>query len=215
MTPLQLDKLTSSATCANFLARTILFSLRETVGDEFYSFLLREIGDADILARFPPDDLKREFPLQQLGNLFSALESVAGEKAKRGLLHRSGRACFLCLQRRPTPSLGIFTAAVLTLPKARKVKRCAEILGEYFQRYTGFIFSVEPTLHELLWRFEIPFPEIEFSLGTNMADLWSGFWYELLYTLSGGKPHLIEIVAGTGEKQLSWALRIPYLPFEG
>lgn len=215
MSRIELDHRTSSANCANFLARTILSSLRETVGDELYTSLLREVGDTDGHDLLPPDDLKMQFPLQQLESLFSALESMVGEKAQRGLLYRSGRACFWGLQRRLTPPLGIFTAQVLTLPKVYKVRRCAEILAEYFQHHIGFTFSVEPSARQLLWRFEAPCEEVELSLCTHLANLWGGFWDELLYTLSGGKPHSIEILAATGNQQPNWAVCIPYLPFEG
>lgn len=210
-----MDNSTSQATCANFLARTILSSLHETLGNELFAHLLREADCTETSDFLPPDDLRMQYPLQRLGNAFSAIESLAGKRAQRGLLQRCGRACFLSLQRRSIPSLGIFTAQVLTLPKILKVKRCAEILAGYFHYYLGFQFLVEPYRNELKWIFKVPNTNFDPSLCSGFSDLWGGFWYELLYTLSGGKPHLIEIIAEAGEKQSTWGVCIPYLPFEG
>ncbi|MFN3309293.1 MAG: hypothetical protein ACK44E_08805 [Anaerolineales bacterium] len=183
------------------------------MGNELFAALLREAGWEDALSCLPADDLKVQYPLQRLGNIFSALESLAGKRAQNGVLQRSGRACFHNLQRRSTPPLGIFTAGVLTLPKRLKVKRCGEILADYFQRYMRIDFLLEPSQDALKWGFSIP--EQDVLLGDGLASLWFGFWSELLYTLSGGKPHLLEFTPAAGASQPLWVIRIPYLPFEG
>lgn len=215
MNPALTNDCTSQTTCANFLGRTILASLQEILGKDFYTTLLRVCGSEDWLNSLPPDNLGLQFPLQRLERLFFALGSVAGEKAQRGLLQRSGRACFYSLQRRSTPSLDIFTPQVLTLPKALKVKRCGEILAGYFHRYMGCNFFMEPLQGGLKWGYKLSCGKADLVLGNGFAELWGGFWYELLYTLSGGKPHLIEITMLAGEKQPAWVIYLPYLPFEG
>lgn len=199
--------------CANFLARSLLSSLRETLGNELFISLLREAGWADACGCFPPDDLEVQYPLQRLEGIFSALERIAGKRAQKGVLQRSGRACFHNLQRRSTPPLGIFTAEVLTLPKKLKVKRCGEILADYFHRYMRIDFLLESSQEALQWGFSIP--EQDVLLCDGLASLWFGFWSELLYTLSGGKPHLLEFTPAAGGSQPIWVIRIPYLPFEG
>jgi len=145
--------------------------------------------------------------------LFTALEKAGGENIRRGLLQRSGRAWFPSLQRRTNPPLGIFNPQVLTLPKRLKIIRCGQILADYFQRYTGISITNEPAKGNLVWQFAFPLANVDPSIGNGFVDLWVGFWQELLYTLSGGKNHLLEhhFEAERG----SWIILIPFLPFEG
>jgi len=206
---------TDSGVCANFLARTIFASLYETLGEASYRSLLRQSGLDAIPLRVLPDDSARQFPFSKLGDCFAALEKMGGETFHRGVLQRSGRAWFLNLQRRSSPALGIFTAQVLTSPKRLKVKRCGEILAEYFHRYMGVGFVVESSPQMLQWDFEFPYPEHRSLIGKSLADLWLGFWGELLYTLSGGKHHLLHLTADRAGDQPRWMIHIPFLPFEG
>lgn len=214
MTSLPSDP-TASGVCANFLARTILASLHETLGEASYLSLLRQSGLEEITLQVIPDNSARHFPLSKLGVFFAALEKMGGETVLRGLLQRSGQAWFLHLQRRSSPSLGIFTAQVLTLPKRLKIKRCGEILAEYFHRYMGVGFLVETSPQMLQWGFEFSSPEHCPLIGKSLANLWLGFWGELLYTLSGGKPHLLQLSADLDGDQPMWTIHIPFLPFEG
>lgn len=206
---------TASGGCANFLARAILASLHETLGDASYLSLLRQSGLEEITLHVFSDDSARHFPFCKLGDFFAALERMGGETAQRGLLQRSGWAWFLNLQHRSSPSLGIFTAQVLTLPKRLKIKRCGEILAEYFHRYMGIGFRVESLPQMLQWGFEFPYPEHRSLIGKSLANLWLGFWGELLYTLSGGKPHLLQLTVDLDGDQPMWMIHIPFLPFEG
>jgi len=206
---------TASGVCANFLARTILASLHETLGEASYLILLRQSGLEESPLWVLSDDSARQFPFSKLGDFFAALEKMGGETVHQGLLQRSGRAWFLNLQRRSSPSLGIFTTQVLTLPKRLKVKRCGEILAEYFHCYMGVGFMVESAPQMLQWGFEFPYPEHRSLIGKSLANLWLGFWGELLYTLSGGKYHLLQLTADLDGNQPRWILHIPFLPFEG
>jgi hypothetical protein len=192
-----------------------LSSLHETLGEAFYLSLLNQSGLGEIALHVLPDDATRDFPFSKLGVLFATLEKMAGETVQGGVLQRSGRAWFLSLQRRSSPSLGIFNARVLTLPKRLKVKSCGEILAEYFSRYMGIGFLVESSPQMLQWGFEFPYPEHRSLIGKSLANLWLGFWSELLYTLSGGKPYLLRLTAPLEEGQPIWMIYIPFLPFEG
>ncbi|PWH14068.1 MAG: hypothetical protein DDG59_13445 [Anaerolineae bacterium] len=203
------------ASCANFLARAIFASLDETLGKTFYANLLRESGLEQVALSALSDEVGKSFPLSRLSRLFVALEKMEGTTAQRGLLQRSGRAWFLNLQRRSSPSLGIFTAQVLTLPKTLKIKRSGEILAEYFHRYMDIEFSVQASPTGIRWGFGLPHAQQNSLLGSGLADLWVGFWSEFLYTLSGGKHHLIHLNSEVQLEKQAWVIDIPYLPFEG
>lgn len=206
---------TASGVCANFLAHTILASLHETLGEASYLSLLRQSGLEEIALQAFPDNSARLFPFSKLEGVFAALEKMGGKSVQWGLLQRSGRTWFLNLQRRSSPPLGIFTAQVLTLPKRLKIKRCGEILAEYFHGYMGIGFRVESSPQMLQWGFEFPYPEHRSLIGTSLANLWLGFWGELLYTLSGGKPHLLQLTVDVDGDRPIWTIHIPFLPFEG
>ncbi|MCS6907557.1 MAG: hypothetical protein RML93_06705 [Anaerolineales bacterium] len=206
----------SWASCANFLARTLFLSLRETLGDGFFRSVLVKAGLEGWAERSIPDNEARQFPLKKLETLFEVMARTDGINVQRGILQRSGRAWFSSLSRRSSPALNIFTFAVLTLPKKLRVKRCGAILEEYFQSYMeGVSFSVESPAQALEWQFKLSDSELGVSLGNGLADLWLGFWYEMLYNLSGGKPYFLDLTFCAKEGQPVWVLHIPYLPFEG
>ncbi len=211
----QIENFLPQTTCASFLARALLRSLGETLGNELYGCVLSQAGLDELNAGIADQDDESGFPLAKLEAIFGALKTVSGENSQSGVLQRSGRAWFLSLQRRSSPPLGIFTPDTLTLPKKLKIRRCGEILAEYFHHYIGLHFSVESGSDTLQWRFAIPHAYPYFCLGNGLANLWLGFWQELLYTLSGGKPHLLGLYQETQGDQLSWVIVIPYLPFEG
>lgn len=206
----------ASATCATFLARTIFSSLQETLGSAFFGSLWKSLpaGELELLLSNAAET-DSQFPLHLLGDFFAALEKTAGERGCRGVLQRSGHVWFAHLQRRSSPPLGIFTPAVLTLPKKLKVKRCGELLAAYFNRYLGIEFVIEPSPEALKWFFLFPPSHSDAPLSNGFCDLWLGFWDELLYTLSGGKHHLLQSIAEVTGKRPCRGLLIPYLPFEG
>ncbi|GAB4478657.1 MAG: hypothetical protein Kow0088_18730 [Anaerolineales bacterium] len=201
--------------CAGFLAHSIFASLQETLGDTYYDLLIEQLKRNGADVALPEDDPVTQFPLRKMGDVFAALQKIGGENGSRGLLQRSGRAWFVHLQRRSSPPLGIFSPDVLTLPKKMKVKRCGEVLAQYFQRYMGVEFSVEPSPDHLKWSFVLPSSAQARLMGSGLCDLWFGFWGELLYTLSGGKHHLLKQVVEASTAYHRWGILIPYLPFEG
>ncbi len=211
----QIENSLPQTTCASFLARALLRSLGETLGNELYGCVLSQAGLDELNAGIADQDDESGFPLAKLEAIFGALKTVSGENSQSGVLQRSGRAWFLSLQRRSSPPLGIFTPDTLTLTKKLKIRRCGEILAEYFHRYTGFHFSVKSGSDMLQWGFDFPHAASYLCLGNGFADLWLGFWQELLYTLSGGKPYRLEQYKERHGNQLGWVIVVPYLPFEG
>jgi hypothetical protein len=79
----------------------------------------------------------------------------------------------------------------------------------------GVGIKIDSEPHKMQWCFEIPYPEHRYLNGKSLANLWLGFWGELLYTLSGGKYHLLQLTADLDGNQPRWILHIPFLPFEG
>ncbi len=200
--------------CANFLARSFFLSFEEELGAAEMKQALESAGLQTYVGGYPPYNDEKEVPLQIVGDFFIALEKFYDERSCRGLIQRAGRNCFNRLQRQPNPALGFSSTDFLVLPKAMKLRKGAQMVADYFQRYADIYVDTNWDGHDLHWRVQYQHINGTQPWFNYLADFFLGFWQEALYFISGGKSFVFDQNKTRQKGQAQCWIRIPSVPID-
>jgi hypothetical protein len=109
------------AVIVNALVRQALVAVREVMGDNGLSAVLRSSGLERYVGNFPPDDMNPSIQASQYARLNAAIEEFYG-RGGPGILKRVGKASFEYAVREQAALLGLAGVALKLLPEKQRIK---------------------------------------------------------------------------------------------
>ena len=176
----------------NRMGRIILLSMEEVIGRNGINAVLNLASLPKLIANYPPDDTKLDFPFSMVSNLTEVLEQVYGPHGGRGLALRVGRACFNYGIRQYGKQLGLTEMAFRLLPLPTKLQSGAKAFAGLFNTCTDQQVQIEEEDGKLLWHIERCPLCWERRTQEPVCHLAVGLLQEALYWLSGGKVFHVE-----------------------
>ncbi|GAC1643610.1 MAG: 4-vinyl reductase [Herpetosiphon sp.] len=83
----------------NKIGRILLLSLEEMVGRISFAALLERSGNKELAGNYPPNDLKREFPLADVADVLETMTGLYGARGTQGIERRAGQFAFQLVQK--------------------------------------------------------------------------------------------------------------------
>ena len=198
----------------NMFVRIILIAMEEITGRTGIHAILNTCGQSELINHYPPADMEKAFPYENISRLMTALEEVYGTLGGRGLAIRSGRACFKYGLRQFGENMGLSDQSFKFMPLNDKIRRGAHIFGEIFNNHTDqrisfdeddqfYYLNVEHC--PLCWQRQTRIP---------VCYLIVGVLQEALYWISSGKFFAVEEVLCTAKGDPSCTIRVSKEPFD-
>lgn len=122
----------------------------------------------------------------------SCVESVYGPRAGKGLVLRSGQACFKYGLREFGSMLGVSEMAFRLLPLSTKLTKGANLFAQAFNHYSDQEVRVEEDVQKIYWHIERCPICWQRKSDQPTCHLAVGLLQEALYWVSGGKIFRIE-----------------------
>ena len=179
----------------NKMGRIILLALEEVIGRNGVNATLNLAGLRYLVNNYPPNNLDRQFPFEEIGKIQKSLDDMYGPRAGHGLALRAGRACFRYGLREFGPVLGIADLAFRLLPLGMKLKAGAEVFAETFNKYSDQVVRLDEDDERLWWIIE----RCPVCLGRHTdlpcCYLAVGILHESLVWVSGGKNFNVQEIS--------------------
>jgi hypothetical protein len=189
MTTLATINTDNSFTYPQRMGRIIRQAMDEVLGCRNAQKVLKHASLADL------GDSAQDLPFsfEDLGRMQGSMEKLYGVRGGRGLILRSGQACFKYSLRELGPSLGLNDIAFRLLPLEAKVRRGLQIFAEMFNNTTDQHVRVEETETSFLWHIDHCQACTERQSEHATCDLVIGMLQEALYWMSGGKQFIVNV----------------------
>ncbi len=138
----------------NRMGLIILRSMEELIGKASLNEILHVGGLDQYTEQYPPGDLEREFPFEDLGALQGAVEQVHGPEAGRELNRRVGQKCLDNGLREFNPLLGIADLPVRMMPLSLKLHVGFDMFAMVFNRFSDQVVSLSEDQKKYFWIIE-------------------------------------------------------------
>ncbi len=176
----------------NRMGRIVLLALEEILGHNGVNAVLNLAGLSDYIDHYPPHNQDLKIPFVHVSAIQTALESVYGPRAGRGLALRAGRACFKYGLREFGPELGLTDLAFRLLPLPVRLQNGSEAFAALFNNLTDQKVRLEHDEKFIYWNIErCPLCWGRQAEGP-VCMLAVGLLQEALYWVSAGKNFQVE-----------------------
>ncbi len=138
----------------NRMGRIIMRSMENLIGREDLETVFRTAGLEQYIEQFPPSDLDRGFPFEDLGALQAAIESLHGPEAGRELNRRVGQRCLDNGLREFNPLLGIADLPVRMMPLSLKLHVGFDMFSMVFNRFSDQVVTLSEDQKNYYWIIE-------------------------------------------------------------
>lgn len=135
----------------NLIARLYLMSLEDVMGRNGVNALLNLAGTRHLVNNYPPNNLKREFPFQDMSAISKATETMYGPRGARGMELRAGRYAFNLGLKEFGPLLGMADLALKLMPMTMKMKIVLNATAQTFDRFSDQPSKVEERKGQFLY----------------------------------------------------------------
>ena len=198
----------------NKIGRILLLSYEEVIGQAAAIAVQKMAGLHHLIGMLPPNNMVREFRINDLSIIHETLEKMYGPHAGRGIAMKTGQVSFNYGLREFGPFLGISTLTYRLLPLAKKIERGIQTFTDIFNRYTSQNVSFHIHPENYLWEiYHCPLcwnREAE----TPCCHLAVGVFQEFLFWVSGGKYYLVEEIACIATGDTSCTFQMARQPLE-
>ncbi len=192
----------------NKIGRLYLISLEDVMGRNGVSALLNMAGLRERANNYPPSDLRREYPFDELSRTSQALETMYGQRGARGMELRAGRVAFTYGLKEFGPLLGMADLALKLMPLGMKVKIGLNAVAQTFDRFSDQPTHVEEKKGHFLYIIEkCPVCWHRHS-DSPCCHIARGIIEESLRWVSGGKNFRVEEIEcrGVGDPTCSFTV---------
>jgi predicted hydrocarbon binding protein len=137
----------------NRWARSVLTSAEEIVGEQGVAALLNLAGLSKYINNYPPDNMKKEFPFEDVGRLQQAFWEMYGPRGARVFATRAGEQAF----RDGLKSFGSVAKAAQTVMSIGSLERRVSLGLAFFARFFNTVSDQEVAVDEseLEWRWNL------------------------------------------------------------
>jgi len=178
---------------SNRMGRMLLVSGEEILGRPGMVAVLKSMPTGqNYLESYPPANSRLEFPFEMVSELYPAMVSKYGLQGGRGLLMRTGRACFQHGLREFGPLFGLTDLAFRLLPLKTKLKVGAKTFADIFNKHSDQRVRIEDAEKSLFWIIERCPVCWGRTSDRPSCDLAAGLLQEALFWVSGGKVFPVE-----------------------
>lgn len=198
----------------NKIGRILLLSYEEVVGQAAAIAVQKMAGLQHLVGTLPPNNMVREFRINDLSTIHETLEKMYGPHAGRGIAMKAGQVGFNYGLREFGPFLGISTLTYRLLPLTKKIEKGIQTFTDIFNRYTSqnVSFHIDPETYRweihhcpLCWNREAETP---------CCHLAVGVFQEFLFWVSGGKYYQVEETACIATGDTSCTFQMARHPLE-
>jgi predicted hydrocarbon binding protein len=192
----------------NKIGRILFLSYEEVIGQAAVIAVQRMSGLLDHIGNLPPNNILREFRLNDVASIHETLERMYGPRAGRGIAMKSGQVSFKYALREFGPSLGVSNLAYRLLPLSKKIEKGLQTLTDFSNRYSDQNVCLKVDKDSLIWEIEYcPFCW-ERKTDSPCCHLAIGLIQEFLFWVSGGKHYKVEETAciATGDPRCTFVI---------
>lgn len=182
----------------NRIGRLYLLSLEDVMGRNGVNALLNLAGAKHLVNTYPPNDLKREFPFNDLSKISQATETMYGERGARGMEMRAGRHAFTLGLKEFGPLLGMADLALKLMPMTMKMKIVLNATAQTFDRFGDQPTRVEERKGQFLYIIEKCPVCWERTSSRPVCHLARGIIEEALTWVTGGHNFKVEEIECRG-----------------
>jgi predicted hydrocarbon binding protein len=161
--------------------------MEEILGHNGVNAVLNLAGLPDYIDHYPPHNQDLKIPFVHLSAIQTALESIYGPRAGRGLALRAGRACFKYGLREFGPELGLTDLAFRLLPLSARLQTGSQAFAALFNDFTDQKVRLEHDEKNIYWIIERCPLCWERQAEGPVCMLAVGLLEEALYWVSAGK----------------------------
>jgi predicted hydrocarbon binding protein len=124
--------------------RIILMSTEEIIGERGVAALLNLAGLPEYIGNYPPDDMRKEFPFEHVGQLQQAFWDMYGRRGARVFATRAGRKTF----NDGLESFGKVAAAARAAMKLGSLERRISLGLAFFAKFFNTVSDQRVTVDE-------------------------------------------------------------------
>jgi hypothetical protein len=192
----------------NKIGRILLLSFEEVIGQAAVIAIEKMAGLNHLVGKLPPNNMAREFRINDLSPLHEMLEKMYGPRAGRGIAQKAGQVGFKYSLREFGPILGISNLTYRLLPLTKKIEKGLQTYTDIFNRYTHQSANFRIETDSYFWELKhcpICWHRIT---DTPCCHLTTGLFQEFLFWVSGGKHFLVEekTCIATGDDSCSFQI---------
>jgi len=198
----------------NKLVRIILLAMEEVLGRNGIYAILNTSGQSGLINNYPPANMDKVFPYENISKLNIALEDVYGTLGGRGLAIRSGRACFKYGLREFGEELGLTDQTFKLMPLNAKIRAGANTLADIFNNQSDLKVSLREDNHYYYWQIQYCPLCWQRKVSIPVCYLAVGALQESLYWISSGKFFGVEEILCSAKGDSTCTIRIGKEPFE-
>jgi predicted hydrocarbon binding protein len=198
----------------NKMGWIILQAIEEILGHNGLNAVLNQSRLSHLINNYPPNNLERQFPFQNISAINAALEELYGPRGGQGMAIRCGRVSFKYILRELGPEIGLSDPAFRLLPPHTKIREGLTLLANAFNQSSDQSVRVEETEANFLWHIE-PCP-ICWGRHSDapVCHATVGMLQEALYWVSGGKFFNVEESLCVARGDPACTIRIDKDPLE-
>lgn len=126
-------------------------SLKELLGRDQMELVMQEGGIGDLLADYPPNDLKKNYPFRGVSGITEGLEAVFGVEEGRKKAAELGHLAFSHGIFDFDPMLGIIDMPRRLMPLGMKIRLGMDIFAVVFNRFTDQRVKIGEDREHYLW----------------------------------------------------------------
>lgn len=190
------------------MGRVLLQAADESLSKSGINALLNITGLSHYQHGFPPNNLDRRFPFEDVSALMQGIDMMFGPRGGRAYALRIGRSAFKYGLNEFGPVMGIADLTVRLLPWSIKLEQGASSFANLFNQFTDQIVRIENTEEALFWHIE----RCPLCWGRHVTEprcfVAAGLLEESLRWLSGGRHYTVEQISccAMGEARCSFAI---------
>ena len=198
----------------NKMGQILLRGMEEIIGKNGINAVLNQSERSYLINNYPPNNLERQFKFSDISNINASLEEIYGIRGAQGVAIRSGRACFKHGLREFVPDSSSTDLEFRLLPLNNKIWQGANLLAEFFNKYSDQQVGVENKEDHLLWHIHRCPVCWKRRADRPACHLIVGALQEALFWLSGGKYFIVEEILCIAKGDPTCTFRIDKTPLE-